>query len=878
MRSFVRHAGIVTLALVVATMAVSPPPAAATASNVTLSVGTATGGSDFAAATFGDPWDYANAEDQPLVGGATMADMTQASLSGGRLVLDTGQYGGFVAPLVSWDDLGALPWGRDGALYPIDAGRFTRISIHMKVAAASRAEVMWFNCGVAVQSCQGGTGFNTTSGWRTYDVPLTNTTGTPAAWQGLIKGLRFYPTSRADHVEIDWIRLYAPGQTASVSFNDSTGGTAPVVIWDQDADASNNTAANAGWGRLDASGSGGTRTFHAGALPQGTYRIAILDDGQTSYAGTPLVVDAPPAPVVIDPDVTGGYDHAALAGNPWDFNDPGDVYRVGNAASAIANGLFYGTNGGQYSNDPHVVLSQYGAIDGSRFHRLTIRMGHEGGFSLADAPGAGMNSRIVWTVPSAPELAQVSDDLVVYPGWHSTTLDLASWPPNAVQEPGTPGQAGWAGQQIQSFRIDPNEDPGARQWYLDDVRLAEDDTAYGGSFDIRFRDLDWQAGTTATLRADTDRAGCDGAVIAQNVAVASGVNTVRWAPRPIPAGSYWVCLTLSDGRSSSSSYATGPLQMTARPSPYTAGGSPIGAVDRIVRVPGGVSVSGWALDPDVASSTDVHVYVGGTGVATTANLERADIGAAYPGYGSAHGFNVTVPAGEGSFDVCAYAMNVGLGSTSVLRCQRVGISSTPVGSIDAIRQVPGGVAIGGWALDPDTAAPIDVHAYVGRTGVATTAGLSRGDIAAAFPGYGANHGYTTWVPTAASGVQDVCAYGINVWLGGLGVMPCRAVYLEASPWGSLDVVQRVPGGVRVAGWAIDPNSGGSLDVHVYVGGTGTALRADKPRNDLLGPFPEWPATHGFDQVLAAPAGPVEVCAYGINFGPGSHVLLGCRTV
>lgn len=873
-----RHLRLAVVAAVAAASVLAPSPAGAVASNVTLSTGTATGGSDFASAAFGDPWDYANVEDQPLVDGATMADMTQASISGGRLVLDTGANGGFVAPLVSWDDLGAAAWGRDGALYPIDASRYTRISIHMKVGAASRAEVMWFSCGVAVQSCQGGTSFNTTAGWRTYDIPMTNTTGTPAAWQGLIKGLRLYPTSRGDHVEIDWIRLYAPGQTTNVTFNDSTSGTAPYVVWDQDADSSNNTTGSSSWGRLDATGSGGTRTFHAGALPQGTYRIAVVDDGTTTYAPSSLAVDAPPAPVVIDPDVTGGFDHASLAGNPWDFNDPGDVYRIGNAASAIANGLLYATNGGSLPNDPHVVLSQYGWIDGSRFHRLTMRMGHEGGFSLADAPGAGMNSRIVWTVPSNPSLAQVSDDLVVYPGWHTTTLDLATSPPNAIQEPGTPGQSGWAGQQITSFRIDPNEDPGARQWYLDDVRLAEDDTAYGGTFDIRFRDLDWQAGTTATLRADTDRSGCDGSVIAQNVSVSAGVNTVRWAPRPIPAGTYWVCLTLSDGRSSSSSYATGPLVMTARPGPYTTGGSPVGAVDRISRVPGGLQVAGWALDPDVADSIDVHVYVGQTGVATNASLERVDIANAYPGYGSAHGFNVTVPTGPGSFDVCAYGINVGTGSTSVLRCQRVGVSSTPFGSIDLLRQVPGGVRFAGWALDPDVSSSIDVHAYAGRSGIATTANLARSDIGAAFPGYGTAHGFSTVAPVTAGGVQDMCAYGINVGPGGLGVLGCRAMDVRVDPWGSLDLVQREAGGVRVAGWTLDPSSAASLDVHVYVGGVGTAIRADKTRNDLLGPFPEWGAAHGYNELLAAPAGPVQVCAYGINVGPGGHVLLGCRTV
>lgn len=879
MRALSRLAPSISLALALTAALLAPTaaPAGATASNVTLSVGTVTGGLDFATQAFGDAWDYSNVEDQPLVNGATMADMTQASIAGGRLVLDTNG-GGWVAPLVSWDDLGAMPWGRDGATYPIDASRYTRIAIHMRADTASRAEVMWFNCGVARQSCQGGTSFNTATGWQTYDAPLVNTTGTPAAWQGQIEGLRLYPTSAAGHVEIDWIRLYAPGQTATVSFSDSTPGSAPTAIWDADADPANNTSGNSGWGRLTASSSTtGSRTFHAGALPQGSYRVAMVDDGQTTYAASSLVVDAPPAPVVLDPDRTGGLDYATFSGNAWDFNDPGDVYRVGNASSAIANGLLYGTNAGPLPNDPHVVLSQYGWIDGSRFHRLTLRMGHEGAFGLGNVAGQGMNSRIVWTVPSAPDMAQVSDDLVVYPGWYTSTLDLASSPPNAVQEPGTAGQAGWAGQQIQSFRIDPNEDPGARQWYIDDVRLAEDDTAYGGVFDIRFQDQAWQAGTTATLRADTDQVGCDGTIVAQNVAVSAGVNTVRWAPRPVPAGTYWICLTLNDGRSTSSAYATGPLKMTSRPTPY-GGGNPFGSVDGIARIPGGLRVSGWAIDPDVIDPIDVHVYVGSAGVATRAAIERGDIGAAFPAYGSAHGFSVDVPAGGGSYDVCAYAINVGDGTNTVLRCQRIDLSSTPIGSVDRLHQVPGGVQFDGWALDPDTASAIDVHTYAGRSGVASNAGLVRNDIATAFPGYGPNHGFSAVAPVTAGGVQDMCTYGINVGPGGLGVLGCRSMDVRVDPWGALDLVQRVSGGVRVSGWTVDPSTTNSLDVHVYIGGVGTAIRADRQRPDLLGPFPEWGASHGYDQVLSAPAGPVQVCAYGINQGLGGHVLLGCRTV
>jgi Protein of unknown function (DUF2690) len=98
----------------------------------------------------------------------------------------------------------------------------------------------------------------------------------------------------------------------------------------------------------------------------------------------------------------------------------------------------------------------------------------------------------------------------------------------------------------------------------------------------------------------------------------------------------------------------------------TQGSNPIGTVDSAVRIPGGVRVTGWSLDPDVAAPVAVHIY-GGNGeanprnpaVATTANTARPDVGAAYPGYGNSHGFSVFFATGTSSAQqtFCAYGIN-----------------------------------------------------------------------------------------------------------------------------------------------------------------------------------------------------------------------------
>jgi hypothetical protein len=188
------------------------------------------------------------------------------------------------------------------------------------------------------------------------------------------------------------------------------------------------------------------------------------------------------------------------------------------------------------------------------------------------------------------------------------------------------------------------------------------------------------------------------------------------------------------------------------------------------------------------------------------------------------------------------------------------------------------VNLAGWALDPDTAASIDLHVYVDGTfkGVVPTS-QNRPDIAAAFPGYGALHGFSTTMPLA-SGTHQLCAFGINSGPGSNTLFSCRNVTVSANPWGSLDVLARVPGGVRVSGWAIDPDTTTSISVTVRVNGQATTIATDVPRPDVAAVYPGYGEVHGFDRVVPAPVGTYSVCVTAENTGPGTSTPLGCRTV
>jgi Clostridium epsilon toxin ETX/Bacillus mosquitocidal toxin MTX2 len=102
-----------------------------------------------------------------------------------------------------------------------------------------------------------------------------------------------------------------------------------------------------------------------------------------------------------------------------------------------------------------------------------------------------------------------------------------------------------------------------------------------------------------------------------------------------------------------------------RPPPPPPSISPVGNLDvaRQTTDQTGIHVVGWAADGDAATTPlSVRVDVDGSAVQTvTADVSRPDVGAAYPKFGSAHGFDVTVPAVPTAHKVCVTAINVGSG-------------------------------------------------------------------------------------------------------------------------------------------------------------------------------------------------------------------------
>lgn len=346
-----------------------------------------------------------------------------------------------------------------------------------------------------------------------------------------------------------------------------------------------------------------------------------------------------------------------------------------------------------------------------------------------------------------------------------------------------------------------------------------------------------------------------------------------------------VLLSAAGAPASAAPTASAAVVGSAVSSSSGAATAPVGRLDLARGSGNTVEVRGWAADPDSRAPVDVHVYVDGRARdVLRADGPRPDVGAAFPALGAARGFAGGVPfILPGRHTVCVYAIDSdGSSPNTTLGCASVDVvdGRAPVGAVDQAFGIPGGWLVRGWAIDPDTAQPIDVHTYVDGVGAAvTTAALDRPDVGAAFPAEGPRHGFA--VPLATGERARVCSYAINT-AGGSGntTLGCLTLVRPVNPVGSLDQASRADDGTaRVRGWSVDPDTSAAVDVHVYVDGVpARVVRADGDRPDVGATLPLWGPRHGYDVSVPAASGAV-VCAYAINTGSGTqNTTLGCRTV
>lgn len=218
---------------------------------------------------------------------------------------------------------------------------------------------------------------------------------------------------------------------------------------------------------------------------------------------------------------------------------------------------------------------------------------------------------------------------------------------------------------------------------------------------------------------------------------------------------------------------------------YGTGNNPFGFLDVAAQGPSsgeGAQLAGWVQDPNSTSSAIyVHIYVDGAyKSAVLASRYRSDVGY--------HSFDFNQAMSQGTHQVCAYGINIGLGVNALLGCKNLSVRHDPLTGLNTIWDYGTGVRAIGWSFDyasPSTA--LSVEARVDGTLASTfTANAYRPDVPIVIPGVGSSHGFDAVVPVAA-GTHQVCLTAKNIGLGADTSIGCQSVVVAPNPFPTTDL-------------------------------------------------------------------------------------------
>lgn len=320
----------------------------------------------------------------------------------------------------------------------------------------------------------------------------------------------------------------------------------------------------------------------------------------------------------------------------------------------------------------------------------------------------------------------------------------------------------------------------------------------------------------------------------------------------------------SGGYTENSEYVFSATLPYARATPDPDDSTPSNPNASWARSYSGSELGSWVASRYGSIGSIVDVAISGN-IGTSGRIDRA---------------NVHLMGSSGNRDLTGVQfrslINAYAGSSRTLLSTKVTLrSNAPFGSYDGLNLAPGGARITGWTIDPSTTDPIAAHVYIDGAGAAILqANQNRPDVGAAYPAYGPSHGFDGVVPVP-SGPHTVCVYGVGAIHSAL--LGCKSITVTSNPIGSIDFASAMSGMIDVSGWALDPDTAGAIDVHVYIDGVGKAvLRADRNRPDVASAYPNYGADHGYEASIPVAEGTRRLCLYAINVGSGGNALLGCR--
>ena len=431
-------------------------------------------GDDFATTVLGQPWDM-NDEPYPDFPTATK-NIKRANFkaSGGRWEMES----------TNADPRLWLHWTgiantqnklKMGDRFPIDTSKYKLLSYYLCTDQDSLTNAYWMydrsphddpNNGVMQY-------LPTSAGCDLYVIDLPNFATFNGSWTGEIQGFRLDPAIDPIDLEVGWVRLTTRDLSNVVGMEWSgvdpgtdldfylsqTGCHDSERIWVGEVTATTSSGQFQWGGQLQTRVLGGITSNLP--IPEsfepGNYFVSMADASGSYSCGGVLNVHKAPVLSFSSPSFFSGSDYAsATIEDPWGMSNAEDIMEANGFDKMVFDDgiLTADTN----SSDSQLHLNINGTVNTNKYYFASFRMYLEGEQSVSN----GWVQRFIWWY-TGPAEAEVSQDMVLYEGWHTYMVDLSK----AYMET----NGGWTGQPI-NLRFDPHESRDDETFHLDYIVLT----------------------------------------------------------------------------------------------------------------------------------------------------------------------------------------------------------------------------------------------------------------------------------------------------------------------------------------------------------------------------------------------------------------------
>ncbi len=342
----------------------------------------------------------------------------------------------------------------------------------------------------------------------------------------------------------------------------------------------------------------------------------------------------------------------------------------------------------------------------------------------------------------------------------------------------------------------------------------------------------------------------------------------------LPTGAQTICIWATSTGGVNSQLGCRTVTVPSAP-------SPVGAIVSTVSGVGSVTVTGWAVRPDVPTGlVNVAANIGSNWYQLTAGKPDTIAPTKVSGAGPNQGYTGTVTSSPGTKSLCVWAtstsgIGVQLGCTSVI----FAAVPSPVGGIESAVASPGSIALSGWAVRPDVpTALVNVAAQIGNSWYQLSSGSPDTVAPVKLAGAGPNQGFSGTISVGA-GTQQVCIWATSS--AGVGVLlSCQSVVVPSvpAPVGALETVTGGVGTISVTGWAIRPDAPTALvNVAANIGNNWYQLSSGLP--DAVAPTKVATSgpNQGFSGTISTTPGVKNLCIWATSSG-GVGLQVACTTV